>query len=233
MNKPQPPTITSITEFPEAVTYGSFDYPLPTLGKKPPTNHVINELPSFQERPAAIWKADLPLGSTFFESLYGTDTSRSSSDSQDPAMKIVISKRKNAKTFKLGSMIIDITKLNNSANASTNTLGSTKLVNKFLQKDTLVNSTTTPMKRNRDEIVEASSSVKKNRRMQELQADTTMELSFEGKAMDKSDLVKLVDSSGFMQDDSHLPDYDNSMVQNVDTRNLLQNAEFNFEYKRV
>jgi hypothetical protein len=173
-------------------------------------------LPKFVARPAAQWKGK-PLGSTFQETISGVSISRQ--DVQDPVMTIVMSKRKQAKQLKLGSMEIDI--------YSKRPLGANKFINKFIQKESLV---ATPMKRIRDELVDVSSSIKKNKRIVSVtQADTTMELSFEGKAMDKSDLVKLVDSSGFAHDDSHLVDADASII---DTSNILQNTEFSFEFRR-
>lgn len=227
------PTISSIQEYTKGIIYGSLDYPTPSYCPKIEGPHKFNEIPAFPERPVAKLNNFL-LGSTYRETLEGCNfESRKFSDKDDPAVKIVTSKRQNAKIFKLGGIEIDIFKKNN---ILTSNNSSSKLVNKFLQNDSLSSSSTTPLKRIRDEVVDASSSVKKNKRLQELQHDTTMELSFEGKAMDKSDYVRLVDSSGVMADDSHIPDSNNNANNeqntNYDTKHLLQNTEFSFEYKR-
>lgn len=213
------PTISSIQEYVKGTIYGSLDYPVPSLCIKAEVPHKFRDLPTFPERPAAKLQGVL-LASTYDENIKGPDRSRKSNDIIDPAFKLVAFKRQNAKPLKLGGVEIDLLKKNNG-------LVSNKLVNKFLQNDSLA---TPPLKRNRDEIVDASSSVKKNKRLQELQQDTTMELSFEGKAMDKNDYVKLVDSSGIMADDSHIPDLNQN--DTYDTKNLLQSTEFNFEYKK-
>lgn len=216
-------TISSVKEFPASKTYGSLDYCLPSKVEKI-TSHTINDLPSFPQRPAAKWSGVSPLGLSLLDQYTGSDPSIRARDLiHDPVMEIVLVNRKNAKTLKLGSTDIDL--------SGKQPVLTTKLVNKFIQKESLSNQMNTPMKRVRDEAVDASSSVKKNKRIASVtQADTTMELSFEGKAMDKSDLVKLVDSSGVMQDESQIAvDMDASMI---DTRNLLQSTEFNFEYYR-
>lgn len=202
-------------EFPTTVKYGSFDYPIPARAKI--VGHdIISELPKFSQRPAAHWTGK-PLGSTFQETIHGSDP-QSRSDILDPAMTIVLAKRKQVKQFKLGSIEFDV---------YGNKKPLTKLINKFIQKESL---NSTPMKRIRDEVAEVGSLTKKNKRIVSVtQADTTMELSFEGKAMDRSDIVKLVDSSGILQDESQIVDADASMI---DTRNLLQSSDFNFEYRR-
>ncbi|CAM9011785.1 unnamed protein product [Wickerhamomyces anomalus] len=208
--------ISNIKEYTKGTIYGSLNYPIPSFCPKVDGPHRFNDLPSFTERPVAKLINSCLLASTYKETNLGkSDTNlRKSNDIDDPAVRIVTFKRQNAKN---------------------NNNGNNKLVNKFLQNESLNSGSTTPLKRIRDELVDASSSVKKNKRLQELQQDTTMELSFEGKAMDKNDYVKLVDSSGIMADDSHIPDTNpntNQQSHNYDTKNLLQNTEFSFEYKR-
>ncbi|ODQ60308.1 hypothetical protein WICANDRAFT_78912 [Wickerhamomyces anomalus NRRL Y-366-8] len=230
--------ISNIKEYTKGTIYGSLNYPIPSFCPKVDGPHRFNDLPSFTERPVAKLINSCLLASTYKETNLGkSDTNlRKSNDIDDPAVRIVTFKRQNAKVFKLGGIEIDIFKKNNVlSNNNNNNNGNNKLVNKFLQNESLNSGSTTPLKRIRDELVDASSSVKKNKRLQELQQDTTMELSFEGKAMDKNDYVKLVDSSGIMADDSHIPDTNpntNQQSHNYDTKNLLQNTEFSFEYKR-
>ncbi|CCH46329.1 hypothetical protein BN7_5922 [Wickerhamomyces ciferrii] len=231
------PSIQSIHEFTPAPIYSPLELTLPYLYPKQPSTHKFNELPSIKQRqPAKISSPLNILQSTFMENLQGINPNREKLESMDPALKIIIQNKKNAKKFKLGTLEIDITKKTNILN-NQQQQGPNKLINKFLQNESL----STPLKRNRDEIVDASSSIKKNKRLTEVQQDTSsMELSFEGKAMDKNDYAKLVDDSGLMIDDSILPidehqqsNHQQSQQQNTfDTKNLLQNTEFSFEFRK-
>lgn len=199
--KPQP-TVNTAEEYPLSTIHGSLDYPLPQPFTKT-TIHTINDIPKYAFRQPALFKG-----------LYEV----TSEDINDPVTMILITNRKNSKKYMLGGMEIDSTGKKPMVK---------QLVNKFIQRDSL----STPMKRIRDEVVDVSSSIKKNKRIVSVQ-DTTMELSFEGKAMNRSDLVKLVDSSGIMLDDTNMMSMMDTDTSVIDTRNLLQNTEFSFEYHR-
>ncbi|KAH3679190.1 hypothetical protein WICMUC_001202 [Wickerhamomyces mucosus] len=209
-------SISKIKDYPQPVVYGSIEYPIPQLLTKQPK--VINDIQNFPQRQCALLKQSIGFSNVLHRS--NEKERKDYDDLNDPIAKIIVKNRQSAKTFKLGISELDINK-----KPSTIATSSNRLLNKVLNNEQF---STPILKRNRDELVIpdsiGNSSIKKNKRMLEIQ-DTTMELSFEGKAMDKSDLVKLVDSSGIMADD------DSNIPQIIDTKNLLQSTEFNFQFK--
>lgn len=232
--KKAPEDIVGEEQFPLGTVHGSLAYQLPVAEQLVEINHEFHEVPKIEQRVCGRLRREIPL--------YGAGSS-SIGRNEDPAVAIVQKHRAQRHIFRIGSIEIDITQPNNGLPASGGPGSAAVPAQTQLNRIILGNSgmSTPQLKRNRDsDAMEVSSSIKKNRRMMELQQDsadkdTTMELSFEGKAMDRNDYVKLVDSSG-IADESHLPDCTASTgsksTASFDTRNLLQNTEFSFEYKR-
>lgn len=215
-------TIDNINKFPKSKIYSSVTDPIPAPFQEP--EEPIFDLPAIRERlPAILSKAAELLSSNGKSLLDDPNGQELSLQSSDPILGIILSNRKNKKQLKLGSHTIDIFAKEQKIIPDTPIMKS-KLINRLVDKESIQ----TPAKRISDELIDASSSMKKNRRTLELSgaADTTMELSFEGKAMDKSDLVKLVDSSAIIGDESQLLDM--SINQQIDTKNLLQHSNFQF-----
>jgi hypothetical protein len=239
-------TIQDISQFTKHKPQTSLEYPIPRRYVEPVEPNF--DLPEQPSRAASLLSREAKLlGSTFAETSNGQSRSLlddpngqelSAIDSRNPLLAIIIQKRSNAQVLKLGSNVVDIFAKEGGqvvipVNPPVIKAVPNKRFNNLLVQDGSLH--TTPAKRIRGEVIDASSSMKKNRRTLELSGggaaagnnDTTMELSFEGKAMDRSDLVKLVDSSAMMGDDSHSM-ADVTMNTAIDTKNLLQNTEFQY-----